>query len=104
MDAEAINVSQGSRNTTRSKQVHQSVNPLGVVHVKVPKHGVVWHIGLRMSLVTAVHGRKLDRVTDEEDRKVVEDKVLDTILGIKLCRPASNVANRVARPLFATYS
>lgn len=104
MDTEAIDVSQGSWNTALSEQVHQSVNPLRVVYVEVPEHGVVWYIGLRVSLVAPVHGGELDRIPNEEYGKIVEDEVLDALFGIELCCPASNIADRVAGPLFAADS
>lgn len=102
MNTKAIDVPQGSWDTTRSKQVHQSVNTLRVVFVKVPEHGVIRNIGLRVSLVASIHGRKLDRVPDEEDRKVIEDEILDTLLSIKLCCPTSNISNCIAGSLFTT--
>lgn len=101
VNAEAIDVPQRSRDSAWPKQVHQSMDALGVVLVKVPKHGVIRTIGLRVPLVAAVHGRELDRVPDEEDGKVIKDKVLDTLLGIELCCPAAHIANGVAGPFFA---
>jgi hypothetical protein len=74
-----------------------------VVNVIVPKHSVVWNVRARMSLVTTVHGRELDGVSDEEDREVIKDKILDAVLGVELCRPASNVTNRVGGPLLTPY-
>jgi hypothetical protein len=77
------------------------MDTLRVVLVKVPKHGVVRHIGLRVPLVAAVHGRKLDRIPDEEDGEIIEDKVLDALLGVELCCPAADIADGVTGPLFA---
>lgn len=69
--------------------------------MKVPKHGIIRNIRLRMSLVAPIHGRKLDGVSDEEHGKVVKDKVLDTLFGVKLCRPTSDIADCVAGSFFA---
>lgn len=102
MDTKAIDVPKGSWDTTRSKQVHQSVDTLRVILVKVPEHGIIRDVGLGVSLVATVHGRKFDRIPDEEDRKVIEDEILDTLIGIELCCPASNISNCVAGSLFTT--
>lgn len=78
------------------------MNALRIVLVEIPKHGIIWNICLGVSLVAPVHGRKLDRVPDEEDGKIIEDEVLDTFFGIELCCPTSNIANCVAGSLFTT--
>lgn len=96
MNSEAINVLNRFRNASPSKKVHEGVNTLWVVLMEVPKHSIVWNIGPRVSLVAAIHGRELDGISDEEHRKVVEYKILDTLLGIKLCRPATDIANGIA--------
>jgi len=56
--------------------MHQSMNALRVVNMVVPEHVVLRHIHSRVSLVTAVHARELDRIPDEKDRQVIEDKVM----------------------------
>lgn len=80
------------------------MNSFGIVDVKVPEHGVVGAIGLRMPLMASVHRGKLDGIPNEEDRKIIEDKVLNTLFGIELGRPTSNIANCVAGSLLATDS
>lgn len=80
------------------------MNTLRVVQVKVPKHGVIRNIGLGMSLVTAIHGREFDWVSDEEHGQVVEDKVLDTLFGVEFGSPAANITNGIAGSFLATDS
>lgn len=75
---------------------------LRVVDMKIPEHAVVGDVGLRVALVAAIHGGKLDGITNEEDRNVVEDEVLDSLLRVELRCPPSNIANRVARTLLSS--
>lgn len=69
--------------------------------MKIPEHGIIRNIRLRMTLVAPVHGRKLDRVPDEKHRQVVKNKILDAFFGVKLCRPTSDIADCVTGSLFA---
>lgn len=82
--------------------MHESVDSLGVILVKVPKHGVIRYICLGMSLVAPIHGGEFNGIPDEEDGQIVEYKVLHALLGIKLCGPAPNIANGVTRSFFST--
>lgn len=72
-----------------------------IINMVIPKHGIVWHIGLRMSLVAAVHRRKLDWIADEEYWKVVEYKILDTFFGIEFDRPSPYVTYSIAGAFLA---
>lgn len=95
MNTEAINVLNGLGYSSPAKEVHQSVDTLRVILVEIPKHGIVWNVGSRVSLMASVHRRKLDGVTNEKDGKIVEDKVLHAFLGIELRCPAAHIANSV---------
>jgi hypothetical protein len=95
VNTEAIDVPQRRRNTTLSKEVHQSMDTLRVVQMKVPKHSVIRNISLGMSFMTAIHGRKLDRISDEEHGQIVEDKVLDTLFGVEFGSPAANITDGI---------
>lgn len=64
----SIDMRQRGRNTTRANEMHQSMNPLRGINMIVPEHIVLRHIHSRVSLVTTIHARKLDRVPHEEDR------------------------------------
>lgn len=77
------------------------MNTLRIVQMKVPEHRVIRNICLGMSLVTAVHGRKLDRISDEEHGQIVEDKVLNTLLGVEFGRPAANITYGIAGAFLA---
>jgi hypothetical protein len=61
--------------------MHQSVNAIRVVDMIVPEYVVLRYVHFRVSLVTAVHARKLDWISNEEDRQVIEDKVMIAIFG-----------------------
>ena len=76
------------------------MDAFGVVDVEVPEHGMVRYIGAGMTFVTPVHGGELDWVSDEEYGEVIEDKVLNTLLGVELGCPAANISNCVTRTLF----
>lgn len=102
VNAIAIDISERRRNTPRSKQVHQSMDTLRVILVEIPEHGIIWHIGLRVPLVASVHGRKFDGVPNKEDRKIIEDKILNTLLRIEFGCPTSDITNCVGRSLFST--
>jgi hypothetical protein len=104
MHAEAIDVSQRRWNAALPKEVHQSMDSFRVIEMKIPKHSVIWYISLRMSLMTSIHGWKLDRIADEEHRQVVEDKILDAFFSVELSRPPSDITNRIARAFLPTNS
>lgn len=79
------------------------MHSLRIIDVIIPEHGVIRYIRLRVSLVAAVHGRKLDWIPDEKDRQVIEHKVLYTFLGVELDGPASDITDCVARSFLSTY-
>lgn len=60
------------------------MDSLWVIDMIIPKHGIIRNVGPRVSLVAAVHGGELNGVANEEDGEVIEDKVLDAILGVEL--------------------
>lgn len=97
----SIDVTKRGWNTPLAKQVHQGVDALGVVNVKVPKHAVVRHVGLRVPLVGSVHGGELDGVPNEKDRQVVKDKILNTLFGVELGSPAADITHGIAGALHA---
>lgn len=104
VNAKSIDMSQRCGYTPCPKKMHQSVNALRVVQMKIPKHGVVGNISSGMSLVAPVHGWELDWITNEENGQVIEDEVLDAILGVKFGGPAANIANRIAGSLLPSNS
>jgi hypothetical protein len=72
--------------------------------VEIPKHAIVGHIGSGMALMAPVHGWELDRVTNEKDWQIIEDEILDTLLGVDFGSPATDIANGITRAFFPTYS
>lgn len=103
MNAKAVDVPQRRWDSPLTKEMHQCMYPLGIVDVEIPEHGVVGNIGLRMPLVAPVHRGKLDGIANKEHGQIVEDKVLDPLLGVELGRPSPDVADGVAASLFTTY-
>lgn len=89
--------------STLTEQMHECMDALRVVHMVIPEHVVVRHIGSRMLLVTPIHAWELDRVTQEKDREVVKDKILIAVFGVELSRPTSHVSDRIGRTLLASY-
>lgn len=101
MDTISVDVPQRRGNATLPKKVHKSVDALWVVNVKVPEHARVWDIRPRMPLVAPIHAGELDRIADEEDWKIIENKVLIAFFGVELCGPATDIANCVAGAFLA---
>jgi hypothetical protein len=84
--------------------MHQRMDTLLIVDVVVPVHIRIRNICHRMSLVTSVDARKLDRISDEEDWQTVKDKVLISFLGEELHGPATNITNSVGSTSFTSSS
>jgi hypothetical protein len=82
--------------------MHQRMDTLLIVDVVVPVHIRIRDIRHRMSLVTSVDTRKLDRISDEEDRQTVENKVLVSLFGKELHGPATNITNSVGSTSFTS--
>lgn len=99
--AEAVDVAEGGWNTAAAEEMHEGVDAFGIVVVVIPKHVCVlwrkqvscldlplphfqrtstkrptWYISLRMTLMRSVHRRKLDRIPNEEHRKVIPYEVV----------------------------
>lgn len=72
--------------------------------MEIPEHRIIGHIGSRMSLMAPIHRRELDRIADEEDREVIEDKILDALFGVELGSPTANIPHSVTGPFFAAHS
>jgi len=53
-----------------------------------------------MSLMRPVHAWELDRIANEEDRKIISDKVPISLLGKHLDCEATNVRHSIRRALF----
>jgi hypothetical protein len=80
------------------------MNTFLVVDVVVPEHVRVRNVGHRMSLVTAVDTGELDRISDEEDRQTVENKVLVSFLCEELHGPATNITDSIGSTSLASSS
>lgn len=78
------------------------MNALRVVNMVVPEHVVLRHIHSRVAFVAAIHARELDRISNEEDRQIIEDKVMIAIFGEEFGRPSFNVSDGIAGALLAS--
>ena len=67
----------------------------------VPRRGVGPQVGARMALLGADEVGELQRIADEEHRRVVADQVPVTLLGVELDRGAAHVAFGVRRDALA---
>lgn len=102
--AKSINVAQRLGDATGAEEMHQGMDSLWVVDVEIPKHAVVGHIGLGMALMAPVHRWELDGVTNEEDWQIIEDEILNTLLGVDFGSPTTDIANGITGTFFPTYS
>jgi hypothetical protein len=93
-----------SRNTTKTKEMHQCMNTFLIVDMVIPEHIRIRNIRHRMSLVTAIDARELDRISDEKHRQTVKDKILVSFLGKELHGPATNITDGVGSTSFTSSS
>lgn len=101
--AKSINVAQGLGDATGAEEMHQGVDSLWIVHVEIPKHTIIGHIGSGVALMAPVHRWELNGVTDEEDGQIIEDEILNTLLGIDFGRPTADIANGITGTFFPAY-
>jgi hypothetical protein len=59
---------------------------------EVPSHIGIFQVCLRVSLLAVNEIRELDRVSDEEDRGVVSNHIIDTLFSIELDCESSRVS------------
>lgn len=103
MNTKSIDVPQRSRYASLTDEVHQCVNPFRIVDVVIPEHIVVRYEGPRMPFVASIHAGKLDRISNEEDRQIVEDEVLIAIFREELHRPSAHISHSVAGTFLTGY-
>lgn len=71
--------------------------------MEVPEHRVVGNIRSGVSFIGPAHEWKLDWIPYEENLKIVEHKVLYTLLGVELGSKAAEVAGSVTESLLTAY-
>ena len=64
--------------------VHDLMHAFLIAREKVPKHRGVLQVGLWVSLLSMYECRKLDSVTNEENRRVVPNHIPVALIGIEL--------------------
>jgi hypothetical protein len=75
------------------------MHPLLVVVVKVPEHGSVGNVRLRMGLVGAIQRRELNRVANEEDGEIDGYDIPVGFISEEFHSKPSDVTNRIGRDL-----
>jgi hypothetical protein len=103
VDTECIDVAEGGRNAPLAEQMHQSMYTLLIVDMKIPKHAWVRNVRLWMAFMTPIHAWELDRVSNEEDRQVVEDEVLVAIFREEPHCPSSHISHGIAGSFLASH-
>ena len=89
----SIDVPQRSWYATVAKYLHETVNVLLVVVMRIPKHSRIRYIRLGTSFVGSIQGWKFDRVSGKENWKVVEYGVLVSLLCEQLQSPTSYISH-----------
>ncbi len=99
--AEAVHVPVRLRDAAVAHQPGDLVCRLRAQRPEVPLHVVVAQARAGQALLRADEVRELDRVLDEEDRRVVADQVVVALFGVELQREAARVAPGVRAALLA---
>ena len=94
-----IDMPQARGDASLPKEMHQRMDPLLIIHMKVPKHVRVRNIRTGVLLMAPVHRRKLNRIPDKKHGKIIAYEVLVPLLRKKLERPPTDVAHGIARTL-----
>eukprot|EP00919_Chromeraceae_sp_WS-2016_P068802 GHVR01162819.1.p2 GENE.GHVR01162819.1~~GHVR01162819.1.p2 ORF type:complete len:143 (+),score=12.83 GHVR01162819.1:1048-1476(+) len=84
--------------TSVAEQDHDLMNGFRVLREVVPKHVrvvTVRKMRLRVSLLSVNEMRKLDGIANEEDRRVVENPIPNTLFGLDLDREPARVSSGV---------
>lgn len=90
--------------TTVSEQEHYLMGGLWSQGDEVPEHVRVLQVGLGVSLLRVDERWEEDRVTDEEDRRVVADQVPDSIVSVKLDSETSGISSSISRTTFTAFN
>lgn len=98
----AVHMAVGVRGTTVTEEVHELVNRLLVGGEVVPEHSGILQVGLGVALLSVDEDGELGGITDEENRRVIEDPVPVALLCVELEGETPGVACTVRRALFTT--
>ena len=98
----SVHVSIGVWCTAIAEEVHDLVSSLLMRREVIPEHSCVFEVGLWVALLGVDEERELGRITDEEDRCVVENPIPVALLGIVLNRKASGVSSSIWRAFLTT--
>jgi len=99
----AVHVAIAVRRAAVAHQERDLVQRLGRERPEVPHHGRGLQVRLRAALLGVDEVAELERIADEEDRRVVADHVPVALLGVELHREAAGIAGRVGRSLLSAH-
>ena len=99
--AEAVHVAIGERDAAIAHDDRDLVQRLGQRGPEVPVVLRAAQVGARVALHGVVEVRELERVAQEEDRRVVADEVPVALFGVELHGEAADVALGVGRAALA---
>ena len=99
----AVHESRAHRDTAVRHQDRDLVQALGAPGPEVPHGRRRAQVGARMAFLRADEVRELERVADEEDRRVVAHEIPVALVRVELDREAADIALRVRRAEFARH-
>ena len=104
MAAVAVHVAVASRRAAVGEEDRDLVDGLRRERQEIPEHVRVRRVGRRVALLGMDEVGELQRIADEEDRRVVAGHVVIALFGVELDREAARVARGVGGALFAADS
>ena len=96
-----VQVTEALRHAAVAHQPQHLVQRLRGQRPEVPHQGLVAEATAGIALLGVDEVRELDRIANEEDRRVVADHVVVAVLGVVLESEAARVAPRIGRALLA---
>lgn len=102
--AVAVHESVAIRGAAVAEQEHDLVRGLRSQRDEVPEHVGVFQMRLRVAFLGVDEAREEDRVTNEEDRRVVADDVPDAIISVEFDCKASGITSSVSAAAFTAWN
>jgi len=99
--AEAVHVPQGGRASAIAEEPGELMGQFGGKGEEVPDVVRLLHLGTWIGLLGVDEIRKFQRITNEEDGRVVADQIVVSFFGVELQRKTSRIARRVGCALGA---
>ena len=99
--AESVHVPPRLRNAAIAHQPGDLMRGFGPQRPEVPLHVVIAKSRTGKSLLRTDEVGELDRILDEEDRRVVADQIVVAVLGVELDRESAGIAPGIGATLLA---